>query len=205
MGKITKKSINTLMDIYKRNSTDTVLKMTDPQDDSTVIMEIALKTSLTIPEKGVFVDRVVAPCFDENGDFMPQYLDPLFMITLLQMTTNVPVVEDMIPIVDESGVETGDKTAIINIEKTYELCKAINLVKNVTDIAYQSLISELQQMVADKLAYMKDVNARKATSFGMMLKPYLDAANNEANTSQEALARISNAIGNHETSNVVTM
>lgn len=205
MGKITKKSINTLMDIYKRNSTDTVLKMTDSQDDSTVIMEIALKTSLTIPEKGVFVDRVVAPCFDENGDFMPQYIDPLFMITLLQMTTNVPAVEDMIPVVDEAGVETGDKTAIINIEKTYELCKAINLVKNVTDIAYQSLISELQQMVADKLAYMKDVNARKATSFGMMLKPYLDAANNEANVSQEALARISNAIGNHETSNVVTM
>lgn len=205
MGKITKKSINTLMDIYKRNSTDTVLKMTDPQDDSKIIMEIALKTSLTISEKGIFVDRVVTPCFDENGDFMPQYLDPLFMITLLQMTTNVPVVEDMIPIVDESGVETGDKTAIINIEKTYELCKAINLVKNVTDIAYQSLISELQQMVADKLAYMKDVNARKATSFGMVLKPYLDAANSEANMSQEALARISNAIGNHETSNVVTM
>lgn len=205
MGKITKKSINALMDIYKRNTTDTVLKMTDPQDDSTVIMEIALKTSLTIPEKGVFVDRVVAPCFDENGDFMPQYLDPLFMITLLQMTTNVPVVEDMIPIVDEAGVETGEKTAIINIEKTYELCKAINLVKNVTDIAYQSLINELRQMVADKLAYMKDVNARKAASFGMMLKPYLDAANNEANVSQEALARISNAIGNYETGNVVTM
>lgn len=205
MGKITKKSINALMDIYKRNTTDTVLKMTDPQDDSTVIMEIALKTSLTIPEKGVFVDRVVAPCFDENGDFMPQYLDPLFMITLLQMTTNVPVVEDMIPIVDEAGVETGEKTAIINIEKTYELCKAINLVKNVTDIAYQSLINELRQMVADKLAYMKDVNARKAASFGMMLKPYLDAANNEANVSQEALDRISNAIGNYETGNVVTM
>lgn len=205
MGKITKKSINMLMDIYKRNTTDTVLKMTDPQDDSTVIMEIALKTFLTIPEKGVFVDRVVTPCFDENGDFMPQYLDPLFMITLLQMTTNVPVIEDMIPIVDEAGVETGDKTAIINIEKTYELCKAINLVKNVTDIAYQSLINELRQMVADKLAYMKDVNARKVASFGMMLKSYLDAANNEANVSQEALAHISNAIGNYETGNVITM
>lgn len=205
MGKITKKSINALMDIYKRNTTDTVLKMTDPQDDSTIIMEIALKTSLTIPEKGVFVDRVVTPCFDENGDFMPQYLDPLFMITLLHMTTNVPAVEDMIPIVDEFGVETGDKTAIVNIEKTYELCKAINLVKNVTDIAYQSLINELRQMVTDKLAYMKDVNARKAASFGMMLKPYLDAANDEANVSQEALARISNAIGNYETGNVVTM
>ena len=90
MGKITKKSINALMDVYKRNSTDTVLKMTDPQDDSKVIMEIVLKTSLTIPEKGMFVDRVVIPCFDVEGDFMPQYLDPLFMTvpyTLLLLPT----------------------------------------------------------------------------------------------------------------------
>lgn len=112
MAKITKKSINTLMDVYKRNSTDTILKLTDPQDDK-VVMEIALKTSLTITEKGVFVDRVVLPCFDDNGDFMPQYLDPLFMINLLQMTTNVPVIEDAIPVVDEFGNETGEKSTII--------------------------------------------------------------------------------------------
>lgn len=205
MGKITKKSINTLMDIYKRNSTDTVLKLTDPKDNSTVIMEIALKTSLTIPEKGVFVDRVVAPCFDEEGDFMPQYLDPLFMITLLQMTTNVPVIEDMIPVVDDSGVETDDKMPIINIEKTYELCKAINLVKNVSDVTYQALINELRQMVADKLAYLKDINVRKVTSFGMMLKSYLDAANSETNVNRETLEHISNALDNYTPSKVVTM
>ena len=203
MAKITKKSINTLMDVYKRNSTDTILKLTDPQDDK-VVMEIALKTSLTITEKGVFVDRVVLPCFDDNGDFMPQYLDPLFMINLLQMTTNVPVIEDVIPVVDELGNETGEKSTIINIEKTYELCKAINLARNVQDGKYLALIEELRQMVADKLAYMKDINVRKATSFGMMLKPYLDAANDDK-VSQEALERISNAIGNYETSNVVTI
>lgn len=203
MAKITKKSINTLMDVYKRNSTDTILKLTDPQDDK-VVMEIALKTSLTITEKGVFVDRVVLPCFDDNGDFMPQYLDPLFMINLLQMTTNVPVIEDVIPVVDELGNETGEKSTIINIEKTYELCKAINLARNVQDGKYLALIEELRQMVADKLAYMKDINVRKATSFGMMLKPYLDAAN-DGKVSQEALERISNAIGNYETSNVVTI
>ena len=205
MGKITKKSINTLMDVYKRNSTDTVLKLTDPQNDSSVIMEIALKTSLTIPEKGMFVDRVVIPCFDAEGDFLPQYLDPLFMITLLQMTTNVPPIEDAIPIVDEAGNETGEKSTIMNIEKTYELCKAINLVMNVADTKYQALIEELRQMVADKLAYMKDVNARKATSFGMLLKPYLDAAGNEANISQEALTRISNAIEEYKPDKVITM
>lgn len=175
MGKITKKSINMLMDIYKRNSTDTVLKLTDPDDSSITVMEISLKSSLTIPEKGMFVDRVVTPCFDMDGDFMPQYLDPLFMITLLQMTTNVPPVEDVIPIVDESGNETGEKTTIINIEKTYELCRAINLVKNVADTKYQALIDELRQMVADKLAYVKEVNVRKASNVLTMLKPMMEA------------------------------
>ncbi|WP_251316657.1 hypothetical protein [Flintibacter muris] len=205
MGKITKKSINAVLDIYKRNSGDTVLKLGDPDNGDSIVMEIALKTSLTISEKGIFVDRVVTPCFDENGDFMPQYLDPLFMIALLQMTTNVPPIEDTIPILDEVGNETGEKSTIMNIEKTYELCKAINLVKNVADTKYQALIEELRQMAADKLAYMKDVNARKATSFGMLLKPYLDAAGNEANISQEALTRISNAIEEYKPDKVVTM
>lgn len=100
MARITKKSINTLMDIYKRNTSDTVLKLTDPDNSDSVVMEIALKTSLTIPEKGIFVDRVVIPCFDADGDFMPQYLDPLFMITLLPMTTNVPVIEDTVSITE---------------------------------------------------------------------------------------------------------
>ena len=64
MGKITKKSINAVLDIYKRNSGDTVLKLGDPDNGDSIVMEIALKTSLTIPEKGIFVDRVVMPCFD---------------------------------------------------------------------------------------------------------------------------------------------
>lgn len=180
MGKITKKSVNAVMDIYKRNLTDTVLKLTDPQNSDSVVMEIALKTSLTIPEKGIFVDRVVTPCFDANGDFMPQYLDPLFMITLLQMTTNVPVIEDTVPVVDESGAETGEKNTIINIEKTYELCRAINLAKN-ADMKYRALIDELRQMVADKLAYMKDINARKASNSLVVLKELLENPETTAN------------------------
>lgn len=175
MGKITKKSINMLMDVYKRNSTDTVLKLTDPQNNDTVIMEIALKTTLTIPEKGMFVDRVVLSCFDANGDYMPQYLDPIFMVTLLQMTTNVPAIEDTIPLDTESGADSEDKITVINIEKTYELCKAINLVKNVQDTKYQALINELKQMVYDKLKYIKEINARKASNSLTLLKPVLES------------------------------
>ena len=175
MGKITKKSINTVLDIQKRNSADTVLKLCDPDNSENVVMEITLKTSLSIPEKGIFVDRVVTPCFDENGDFMPQYLDPLFMITLLQMTTNVPAIEDSIPVETGEDTESGEKATIINIEKTYELCKAINLMRNAKDVKYQALISELKRMVADKLDYVKKVNIRKASNSLTILQPVLDA------------------------------
>lgn len=195
MGKITKKSINALMDIYKRNSTDTVLKLTDPDDNSITVMEIALKTSLTIPEKGMFVDRVVLPCFDADGDFMPQYLDPLFMITLLQMTTNVPVIEDAISIPNDDGSESNEKTTIMNIEKTYELCRAINLMKNVSDTKYQALVNELRQMVTDKLAYIKELNMRKASNSLTMLKPMLETFQSKITEADltAMLDRISNA------------
>ena len=195
MGKITKKSINALMDIYKRNSTDTVLKLTDPDDSSITVMEIALKTSLTIPEKGMFVDRVVLPCFDADGDFMPQYLDPLFMITLLQMTTNVPVIEDTISIPNDDGSESNEKTTIMNIEKTYELCRAINLMKNVSDTKYQALVNELRQMVTDKLAYIKELNVRKASNALTMLKPMLETFQSKITEADltAMLDRISNA------------
>lgn len=196
MGKITKKSINAVLDIYKRNSGDTVLKLGDPDNGDSIVMEIALKTSLTIPEKGIFVDRVVAPCFDENGDFMPQYLDPLFMITLLQMTTNVPVIEDVVPVMNEDGTESEEKVSIINIEKTYELCRAINLVKNANDVNYQALIAELKQMVSDKLAYIKEMNLRKASNFLTILRPLFDAiANVEENKNLlERLKQLTNDV-----------
>ena len=113
------------------------------------------------------------------------------------MTTNVPPIEDVIPIVDEAGNETGEKTTIINIEKTYELCKAINLVKNATDVKYQALIAELRQMVADKLAYVKDINARKASNSLAILRPLLDVvANATTNTNlMETLTQLANAMG----------
>ena len=196
MGKITKKSINAVLDIYKRNSGDTVLKLGDPDNGDSIVMEIALKTSLTIPEKGIFVDRVVAPCFDENGDFMPQYLDPLFMITLLQMSTNVPVIEDAVPVMNEDGTESEEKVSIINIEKTYELCRAINLVKNANDVNYQALIAELKQMVSDKLAYIKEMNLRKASNSLTILRPLFDAiANVEENKNLlERLKQLTNDV-----------
>lgn len=172
MGKITKKAVNEVMKLYSQNiGNGVVCNLTDKAGE--VVMEIHVKNSLTIPEMGLFVDRVVNSCFDADGDYMPQYLDPIFSITLLQMTTDIPPFEDSIPVVDEEGNPTGEKTSIINIEKTYELCRAVNLKKYVNDEAYLNLISELKKMVDDKLEYMKKMNIRKNTGITAMLTSLL--------------------------------
>lgn len=172
MSKITKKSVNEVMKLYSQNiGNGVVCNLTDNAGE--VVMEIHVKNSLTIPERGLFVDRVVNSCFDADGDYMPQYLDPIFSITLLQMTTDIPPFEDSIPVVDEEGNPTGEKTSIINIEKTYELCKAVNLQRYVNDEAYRNLISELKEMVDDKLEYMREMNIRKNTGIAATLASVL--------------------------------
>lgn len=151
MAKITQKSMNTLLKVYRNQKTDVTLHMANPENPEEIIMEISVKNELSIEDKGNFIDRVVNACFDMDGDFIPQYLDPVFMITLLQMTTNVPVFER------EIELDDGSKTTVIDIEKTYELCKAINLIHNVKDNAFQALVAELRGMTVEKLDYMKQM------------------------------------------------
>lgn len=189
MSKITKKSVNTLIDIYKNFKTEVVLKLTDPENQDEVIMEIAVKTDLTIPEKGAFVDRVVNSCFDVDGDFLPQYLDPVFAISLLQMTTNVPVFEKEVTPTFMSGNEASTTVKALDIEKTYQLCKAINLVHNVDDDRYRALVADLKGMVTAKLEYMKQVNSKKIGNMLHVLKPMLESFQEiiENNVSQDTL------------------
>ena len=151
MAKITQKSMNALLKVYRNQKTDVTLHMTNPENPEEIIMEISVKNELSIEDKGNFIDRVVNACFDTDGDFIPQYLDPVFMITLLQMTTNVPIFER------EIELDDGSKTTVIDIEKTYELCKAINLIHNVKDNAFQTLVAELRGMTVEKLDYMKQM------------------------------------------------
>ena len=151
MAKITQKSMNALLKVYRNQKTDVTLHMANPENPEEIIMEISVKNELSIEDKGNFIDRVVNACFDTDGDFIPQYLDPVFMITLLQMTTNVPVFER------EIELDDGSKTTVVDVEKTYELCKAINLIHNVKDNAFQALVAELRGMTVEKLDYMKQM------------------------------------------------
>lgn len=151
MAKITQKAMNAVLKVYRNQKTDVTLHMTNPENPDEIMMELSVKNELSIEDKGNFIDRVVNACFDMDGNFIPQYLDPVFMITLLQMTTNVPVYER------EIETDDGKKVMVVDIEKTYELCKAINLIQNIKDNAFQTLVAELRGMTMEKLDYMKQM------------------------------------------------
>ena len=57
MSKITKKSVNALMDVYKNHKTNVVLTLTDPDNEDAVLMEIPIKNEMSIDEQGMFVER----------------------------------------------------------------------------------------------------------------------------------------------------
>ena len=157
MKNIDKNAVSGIMDTYSELTKKTCqFSLHHPERQDDVLTEMTLRLNLTPDEKGAFVDRVVDHVFTDDGDFLPHMLDPLFMITLIQMTTNVPVFQKMV-----QDKKTGEKHKMIDIEKTYTLAKALNL-RTVPNVLYQNLIDELQQMVKEKVEYRKQLNVRKS-------------------------------------------
>lgn len=108
-------------------------------------VEVEIKNDMTIDEKTAFVERVLSGIFiGEDEDFYPEYVEPVFEICVLQMLTDVPVFED----------EDGEN---VDIEKTYKLCKVLNLQKTVDDVKFKKLVSELDDLVYEKINYKKEI------------------------------------------------
>lgn len=115
--------------------------------------DVELKRYLTIDEKNTFVDRVANGCFDEDDEYHPEYREAIFQITALQMLTNIPVFSKKTAELDALGEQTGKKLDIVDIDKTYDLCRCLNLYEKVHDEVFCSLYDELQRLVAEKIIF----------------------------------------------------
>jgi len=114
--------------------------------------DVKLKTDMTVDEKSTFIDRVVNGCFDSNNEYRPEFRDAIFQITVLQMLSDVPVFTKKMKELDENDNETEKKIDVIDIDKTYSLCKKLNLVRRAND-AFRNLINELVYLVETKIAF----------------------------------------------------
>lgn len=115
---------------------------------------VTLKTDITIDEQSAFIDRVVNSCFDTNNEFRPEFKDAIFQITILQMFSDVPVFTKKMSELDENDNETEKKIDVIDIDKTYNLCKKLNLFNNGND-AFKNLYNRLLILVEEKLTFEK--------------------------------------------------
>ena len=100
-----KMSTSTVKAFLKENSGDKVVSVTLPvgNDEFTVVFDF----DLTIAEKSAFVRRVMSGCYDSEGNYRPEYFEPMFNATVLQMCSNAPVLtvkgdkmEDNTPVMD---------------------------------------------------------------------------------------------------------
>lgn len=149
MAKRTPKIFSEYMEAIKPVS-EFIVKYSFGEDQS---FDVRVKTCLTIDEKSTFVSRVANGCFDENDEYHPEYRDPIFQVTALQMLTDVIPFSVKIGEIDEAGELTGKKIDIVDINKTYEMCRCLNLYERVEDTMFQALYSELQFLVKEKIIF----------------------------------------------------
>lgn len=116
---------------------------------------IAVRNELTIEEKELFAERVANTCFDAAGDYLPAYLNPMFDITLLQMTTEIPVFTLEGKLTPEDGA-ADECVRLLDIEKTYRLCRMIGLPDHVHNDKFTALVSELRELVREKVDFWKE-------------------------------------------------
>lgn len=115
-------------------------------------IDIHVRNYMSVDEKGTFVDRVVNNCFD-NDDFHPELRDVVFQITLLQMLTDVSVFTKKVPEFGENGEPTENKIEVIDVDKTYDLCRCLNLYAKIDNPVFRSLYDELNHLVAEKIIF----------------------------------------------------
>jgi hypothetical protein len=116
-------------------------------------LKIKVRNYMTVDEKRLFINRVANSCFDEDDNYNPEMRDTVFQITILQMLTDAPVFTKKIDEIDEVGEPTGKKVEIIDIDKTYELCKCLGLYNKIEDVAFHALCAELSQLIAEKIVF----------------------------------------------------
>lgn len=137
------------------------MKAVSPTGDFTVSynfgedqnFEIQVKNYMTLDEKATFIGRVVNNCFDDNDDFHPELKDAMFQITILQMLTNASIFTTKVDEVDIYGNPNGNKIEIVDIDKTYDLCRCLNLYEKCQNEIFRSLYDELSYLVDGKIIF----------------------------------------------------
>jgi hypothetical protein len=167
----------------KKISVDTVrtyLKAVGDPADAKVSMKLAdgteigvtLRTKLSTAEKSVFISRVLSGCFDERGDFRPEYVTPMLRATILQMCSDLP------------AISPRGKSADLDIDAMNTLYETLAL-DELDDAGYQRMMREMVFMCQDAIEWRKSRELHSAEN----------AVRNAANAIRELMSVLTDKFG----------
>jgi hypothetical protein len=152
-----KVSIKDIKSKVKASNSDPI-KFTFGLGENTI--DVAFKLGMTLAEESVFIDRVCSNSFDVNGNYLPEYKNILFSVTVMQMLSNITIPKEK----DDKGIEIIDMEEYKKWDSYFHFVETIySTSTNYKDqCKFAGYIKHLEGMVNDKINYIKEQNFNKS-------------------------------------------
>ncbi len=175
MGKkISSKTIENIIKENKKENKKFILKTADAE------IEVVIKPYISYQERSQMANDIANHCYDENGNYHPEFFDMAYKLTLIEYYTNINT--DIKDSVNQMHILSKTTNIIDEIEETigneasdiYCDAKAIITWRNEQslksnawdDVAY--MISGLLDKLADKLDKMPETSKEDADKFAAL-------------------------------------
>lgn len=172
--KISSKTIDAIIKENKKEDKKIILKTADAE------IEVVIKPYISYQERTQMVNDIANHCYDENGNYHPEFFDMAYKLTLIEYYTNINTdIKDSVNqmhILCESTnlIEEIEKAVGYSVVQIYDDAHSIidwrneqSLKSNAwDDVAY--MISGLLDKFADKLDKMPETSKEDADKFAAL-------------------------------------
>ena len=171
-----KVSIKDIKAAVKAKKQDTI-KFTFGSGENSI--EVEFKQMLSLAEESVFIDRVCNNSFDTNNNFLPEYKDILFSVTVMQMLSNITIPKSK----NDNGVEMIDFAEYKKWDSHFHFVETIYSASMNDEDQYKfaGYVDHLEDMVNDKIEYIKEQNFNKS-KLDELFTAITDAVNKQSSS-----------------------
>jgi hypothetical protein len=157
MLKITKAQLDRICKSINEFENGNVIIPFEISKDETINIEF--KTSLSLVNTSLFIDRVVSSSFTKDNEYLPEYHRLMFFATLIQMLSNIPIPE-IKQIVNDKEIKVLDLAKIQDIMNETNLMEKIYGFNSCHGLENENRLYEfirnLEIMVNEKIKIRQD-------------------------------------------------
>lgn len=181
-------AMNTVRSFLKENQKHEMCVLTLKVEDST--FDVHIQTDVSISEKSIFINRVLSGCFDIIGNFRPEYAEPMFRTTILQMFTDLPIFA-------LKGEQDENGSGLLDIESMNALYLAMKL-DELDNQSFRQMVAELKELCEKAIEWRKACALSERNSADKDVIESFAQAANAVNTLMQTLVDKANGLNMDE-------